>query len=183
MIHERHTERGRDTGRGRSRLPAGSRCGTGSQDPALSRRQTLHHWTPRCPLLIFRAWFLIADYRKHGEGFHLMTSTHLTYASWESILYASCHPIWSQGQNSVRPTFIHSFFLKKELLNTFYEFCTIRALGSQGSAKADKIPMLLDAVYRLAGNIGFDQMSTHIHTKLHYYKCYKYGPLRKVQWE
>ena len=35
FIHERHTERGRHIGRGRSRLLRGARCGTRSQDPGL----------------------------------------------------------------------------------------------------------------------------------------------------
>ena len=33
FIHERHTERGRDIGRGRSSSLQGARCGTGSWDP------------------------------------------------------------------------------------------------------------------------------------------------------
>ena len=44
---EIHTERGRDTGRGRSRLHAGSPMWDsipGPQDHALSQRQTLNHW-------------------------------------------------------------------------------------------------------------------------------------------
>ena len=46
FIHERHRVRGRDTGRGRSRLPAGSPMWDsipGPWDDALSRRQTLNH--------------------------------------------------------------------------------------------------------------------------------------------
>ena len=47
FIHERHTERGRDIGRGRSRLPAGSLMWDsipGLQGHALSWRQMLNHW-------------------------------------------------------------------------------------------------------------------------------------------
>ena len=50
FIHERHTERRRDTGRGRSRLPAGSPMWDsilGPQGHALSWRQMLHHWAIR----------------------------------------------------------------------------------------------------------------------------------------
>ena len=46
FIHERHTERGRDTGRGRSRLPVGSPMWDsipGPQDHDLSQRQMLNH--------------------------------------------------------------------------------------------------------------------------------------------
>ena len=45
-------ERGRDTGRGRSRLPAGSPMRDSipcPQDQALGRRQTLHPWAPGRP--------------------------------------------------------------------------------------------------------------------------------------
>ena len=51
----RDRERGRDTGRGRSRLPAGSRMGdsiSGPRDHALSRRQMLNHWAPQAPRFI-----------------------------------------------------------------------------------------------------------------------------------
>ena len=44
FIHERHTERGRDTGRGRRRLPAGNLMRDlipRPQDHALSGKQTL----------------------------------------------------------------------------------------------------------------------------------------------
>ena len=46
FIHERHTERGRDIGRGRSRPLAGSLMWNsilGPQDHTLSQRQTLNH--------------------------------------------------------------------------------------------------------------------------------------------
>ena len=46
FIHERHRERGRDIGRGRSRLPAESPMQdsiTGPRDRDLSRKQTLNH--------------------------------------------------------------------------------------------------------------------------------------------
>ena len=47
FIHERRTERGRDTGRGRSRLPVGSPMRDSIPGPwghTLSRRQALNHW-------------------------------------------------------------------------------------------------------------------------------------------
>ena len=47
FIHERHRERGRDTGRGRSRLHAGSPTWDsipGPQDHTLGWRQTLNPW-------------------------------------------------------------------------------------------------------------------------------------------
>ena len=46
FIHEKHRERGRDTGRGRSRLHAGSPIWgliLGLQDHALGPRQVLNH--------------------------------------------------------------------------------------------------------------------------------------------
>ena len=53
FIHERHTERGRDTGRGKSRLPVGSLMRNsipGSRDHDLSWRQILNHWVTQVPL-------------------------------------------------------------------------------------------------------------------------------------
>ena len=47
FMRDTHTHRGRDTGRGRSRLHAGSPMWDsilGLQDHTLSRRQTLNHW-------------------------------------------------------------------------------------------------------------------------------------------
>ena len=52
ILRDTHTERGRDTGRGRSRLRAGSLMGDsipGSQDHTLSQRQTLNCWTTQVP--------------------------------------------------------------------------------------------------------------------------------------
>ena len=46
-IHERHTKKGRDIGRGRSRLPPGSLVWNsilGLRDHDLSQRQMLNHW-------------------------------------------------------------------------------------------------------------------------------------------
>ena len=53
FIHERHTERGREIGRGRSRLHAGSPMWDsipGPWDQALSRRQTLNRWATQASL-------------------------------------------------------------------------------------------------------------------------------------
>ena len=53
FIHERHTERGRDIGRGRSRLHTGSQMWDsilGFRDHALSQRQTLNRWATQAPL-------------------------------------------------------------------------------------------------------------------------------------
>ena len=52
LIHERHKERRRDKGRGRSRLPAGSPMWNlipGPQDHDLSWRQLLNHWATQAP--------------------------------------------------------------------------------------------------------------------------------------
>ena len=52
FIHERHTERSRDIGRGRSRLPTGSLMQDsipGAWDHTLSQRQTLNHWATLVP--------------------------------------------------------------------------------------------------------------------------------------
>ena len=61
FIHETQRERGRDTGRGRSRLNAGSPMWDlipGAQDHTLSRRQTLKHWaTQASPYLEFILMF------------------------------------------------------------------------------------------------------------------------------
>ena len=53
FINERHTERGRDIGKGRSRLPVRNLMWDsilGPQDHDLSRRKTLSHWAIRCPM-------------------------------------------------------------------------------------------------------------------------------------
>ena len=58
FILERHRERGRDTGRGRTRTSHGGRWMwdsiPGLQDHALSQRQTLNHWAPQASLKIFK---------------------------------------------------------------------------------------------------------------------------------
>ena len=56
FIHERDTERGRDTGRGKSRLCARSPMRDlipGPQDHALSWKQMLNHWAIQASLLYF----------------------------------------------------------------------------------------------------------------------------------
>ena len=58
FIHERHTVRGRDTGRGRSRLPAGTLMQDsipGPQDHDLSWKQTLNHWATQ---VLWSCWIL-----------------------------------------------------------------------------------------------------------------------------
>ena len=53
FIHERHTERGRDIGRGRSTLSAGSPKRyliPGPQDHNLSQKQMINHWATQVPL-------------------------------------------------------------------------------------------------------------------------------------
>ena len=56
FIHERHRERGRDIGQGRSRVPMDSN--PGPQNHTLSWRQTSTTEPPRCPkLLIFKPQF------------------------------------------------------------------------------------------------------------------------------
>ena len=52
FIHERHRERGRDTGRGRSRFPRGSLLWDsipGPWDHDLSQRQMFNHWATQAP--------------------------------------------------------------------------------------------------------------------------------------
>ena len=63
FIHERHRERGWDTGRGRSRLPAGNPMWDsipGPWDHSLNRRQMLHDLShsgaPSIQLLISESW-------------------------------------------------------------------------------------------------------------------------------
>ena len=54
FIHERHTGRGIDMGRGKSRLPVGSLMQDlipGPWNPNLSQRQMLNHWATQCPHL------------------------------------------------------------------------------------------------------------------------------------
>ena len=72
FIHERHTERGRDTGRGRSRLPAGSPMQDltpGPRDHDLSQTQTLKHWATQAPTL---SAFLKAKWPNiHNTSWHM----------------------------------------------------------------------------------------------------------------
>lgn len=59
FIHERHTERGRDTGRRRSRLHVRILMQDsipGPRDHALSQRQKLNHWATQVPQEL---WLLI----------------------------------------------------------------------------------------------------------------------------
>ena len=71
FIHERHKERGRNIGRGRSRLPAGSpKCHSipGLWDHILSWRQTLHHLSHLGALLAYLLNFffkLLFIYDRH----------------------------------------------------------------------------------------------------------------------
>ena len=67
-IHERHTERGRDTGRGRSRLLVGSTTWDsipGPWDHDLSRRQTLNHWATQVPLslVVMDSWVISSSWQ------------------------------------------------------------------------------------------------------------------------
>ena len=59
FIHEKHRERGRDIGRGKSRLPAGSLMWD-PRDHNLSQRQMLTHWATQVP------W----DFFFFKEGYH-----------------------------------------------------------------------------------------------------------------
>ena len=58
FTHKRHRKRGRDIGRGRSRLPVGSLMQDsipGPQDHDLSQKQTLNHWATQeslCPFFL-----------------------------------------------------------------------------------------------------------------------------------
>ena len=55
FIHEKHRERGRDIGKGRSRLPAGNLMWDlipGPWDHDLSQRQTLNHWATQAPFIL-----------------------------------------------------------------------------------------------------------------------------------
>ena len=56
FIHDRHTERGRDIGRGRSRPPVGSPMRDSMPGPwndDMSRRQMLNHWARQMPQDIY----------------------------------------------------------------------------------------------------------------------------------
>ena len=70
FIHERHTERGRDTGRRRSRLPVGTPSGTRSQDQhhALSWSQTLNHWATQVSSFSTFSWLFWCWFPCHWES-------------------------------------------------------------------------------------------------------------------
>ena len=83
FIHERHTERGRDPGRGRSRLHAGNPMGEsilGPQDHPLSQSQALNCWATRAALKdLFKCSFHFSAWTPwkvgaHAEQAHLLDS-------------------------------------------------------------------------------------------------------------
>ena len=73
----RDTERGRNIGRGRSRLPVGSPMWDsllGHWDQDLSQRQTLNHWATWCPL--FNIYWMPTMYKGIWEyTYHSRVST------------------------------------------------------------------------------------------------------------
>ena len=72
FIHERYTEKGRDMGRRRRRLPVGSLMWgliSGLQDHALSQRQTLNLWTTYASLNVcFNTKMILCIYLKERYG-------------------------------------------------------------------------------------------------------------------
>ena len=105
LIHERHTERGRDTGRGRSRLHAGSPMWDlipGPRDHAPSRRQMLNHWATQassitiyiliyhvCPNIseVFLRFYLFIHERERGRDTGSGRSRlHAGSPTWDLIL-------------------------------------------------------------------------------------------------
>ena len=101
---ETHRERGRDTGRGRSRLHAGILMWDlipGLQDHALGQRQVLNCWATQGfplmailkplllipPFLSFLYLFLLTGFFL-GFGSHFHVIFHITRKFW---LYAGCH--------------------------------------------------------------------------------------------
>ena len=56
FIHERHTERGRDTGSAEAGSLRGARCSPQSHDPRImtwAERQTLNYWATQAPPIYF----------------------------------------------------------------------------------------------------------------------------------
>ena len=72
---ETHRERGRDTGRGRSRLPAGSLMRSsilGPQDHNLSQRRTFNHWATQVPQNLFKMHLIaLVIHRKTLENAYI----------------------------------------------------------------------------------------------------------------
>ena len=82
FIHERHRERGRDSGRGRSRLPVGSPKWDsipGPQDHNLSQRQMLSHWATQASLFSLMSIVQI-----------LLTKAE----SWKGQAFSHCDLLW-----------------------------------------------------------------------------------------
>ena len=88
---ESHTERGRDTDRGRSRLHARSPMwdsNPGIQDHALSQRQALNHWATQASLvLIFNKISSYAKNLTYMPQFFELFSDYLWTRVWSVIQY------------------------------------------------------------------------------------------------
>ena len=97
--HERHRERGRDIGRGRSGVPAGSPMWDsipGLQDHTLSPRQTLNHWATQMPLPV--------------NSFYNIRVRYYRNSVYEYILYA-CVYIYKTRHNYSKIHISAKFFL------------------------------------------------------------------------
>ena len=97
FIYERHTERETETGRGRSRLHAGSLTQDsipGPQDHISGRRQALNHWTTQGSPKEWYVWAWEGKYKvHHPRNTRLKAGTHpwqIVYrAPFEAIFWRS----------------------------------------------------------------------------------------------
>ena len=91
FIHETHTERGRDIGKGRSRPPTGNLMGNsipGPQDHDMSQRQTLNHWANQASLKL--GYFPMKHSQSWANG---SFCSKISRDFWESTL--CCTPCFS----------------------------------------------------------------------------------------
>ena len=98
FIHERHRERGRDVGRGRSRLPTGTLMQDsipGPQDH--DQRQMINHWATQVPLTSYCRWAALSDHPSYISTQLLSTSSlcSVVYKALPVILMSLCTSIFS----------------------------------------------------------------------------------------
>ena len=89
FMHERHTERGRDTGRGRS-SPQGARYGTQSQDPGImpwAKGRCSTAEPPRCPRNYF--WLLVLKKLPWHPLFSQLIVSFITVS--QSVIFMHVH--------------------------------------------------------------------------------------------
>ena len=108
----RRRERGRDKGRGRSRLPSG--CETWSQDPGITTWAKGRHSTtepPRCPpISLMYVWFFVLSFSKFSRYLSFLMPLYLWYKSTLFIIVCTLHfsfiIFWKSGHRDFPQGFV-----------------------------------------------------------------------------